>query len=139
MYKKSITQWCGDALTITPRTIHHMIFPHTITSNNMLKVCIIQTGISKILCKHFYFFHFCDQQVIHYFFVLGYHTRINSDVGRTPMSFNIVLPTLRREANLAELTYHLVSEEQILRDQRQKQNRMAGIRARHPDCIPAPQ
>ena len=60
------------------------------------------------------------------FCVLGYHTRINADVGRAHMSFYIVLPALKREANLVELTYRLVSEEQILRDQRQKQKRMEG-------------
>ena len=42
------------------------------------------------------------------FCVLGYHTRINADVGRAHMSFYIVLPALRREAKLVELTYRLV-------------------------------
>ena len=58
--------------------------------------------------------------------IVGYYIRINADVGRALMSFYIVLQALRREANLVELTYRLVSEEQILRDQRQKQKRMEG-------------
>ena len=60
------------------------------------------------------------------FCVLGYHTRINADVGRAHMSFYIALPALRREVNLVGLNYRLVSEEQILQDQRQKQKRMEG-------------
>ncbi|XP_048771079.1 uncharacterized protein LOC125677152 [Ostrea edulis] len=54
----------------------------------------------------------------------GYHTRINADIGRGHMSFYIVVPALRREANIVDLTFRLVSEEQILRDQRRKQARL---------------
>ncbi|XP_048779980.2 uncharacterized protein LOC125683168 [Ostrea edulis] len=54
----------------------------------------------------------------------GYHTRINADIGRGHMSFYIVVPALRRETNIVDLTFRLVSEEQILRDQRRKQARL---------------
>ena len=48
--------------------------------------------------------------------VEGWHTRLIANAGRASQTFYLLVPLLRREADLVELTQRLVSEEQILRD-----------------------
>ena len=52
------------------------------------------------------------------FSISGWHTRINIDISTANVSFYILVPALQREYRVIELTYRLVSEQQILRDQR---------------------
>lgn len=58
--------------------------------------------------------------------VEGWHTRINTDIGKANVSFYILVPALQRESQVIELTYRLVSEQQILRDQRHRYRHLEG-------------
>lgn len=51
---------------------------------------------------------------------------MNRDVGKAHPSFYLVVPALKREADLVDLTIQLVTEEQILRDQRTKYKELQG-------------
>ena len=57
-------------------------------------------------------------QILHALIISGWHTRIN--YGKKNVSFYILIPELMREAELVDLTLRLVSEEQVLRDQRRR-------------------
>ena len=57
---------------------------------------------------------------------LGWHNRINSDIGKAHPSFYILAPALKREADLVDLSLQLVTEEQILRDQRNRYRDLTG-------------
>jgi len=60
------------------------------------------------------------------FSISGWHTRINTDIGKANVSFYLLVPALQRESRVIELTYRLVSEKQILRDQRHRYRDMEG-------------
>jgi hypothetical protein len=60
------------------------------------------------------------------FSISGWHTRINGDIGKANVSFYILVPALQRESRVIELTYRLVSEQQILRDQRNRYRDLEG-------------
>ena len=56
--------------------------------------------------------------------VEGWHTRLIANAGRANLTFYLLVPLLRREADLVDITVRLVSEEQILRDTRAKYGRL---------------
>ena len=60
------------------------------------------------------------------FSISGWHTRINGDIGKANVSFYILVPALQRESRVIELTYRLVSEQQIIRDQRNRYRDLEG-------------
>ncbi|CAC5396059.1 unnamed protein product [Mytilus coruscus] len=58
--------------------------------------------------------------------VEGWHTRINSDIGKANAAFYVLVPALHREAKLVALTVRLVSEEQVIRNQRIRYKELEG-------------
>ena len=44
--------------------------------------------------------------------VEGWHTRLIANAGRANLTFYILIPLLRREADLVDITFRLVTEEQ---------------------------
>ena len=46
---------------------------------------------------------------------IGWHTRINTYIGRAGVSFYILVPALHHEAKLVDLTIRMVTEEQVRR------------------------
>ena len=56
--------------------------------------------------------------------VEGWHTRLIANAGRANLTFYLLVPLLRREADLVDITQRLVTEEQILRDHRNKYGRL---------------
>ena len=54
----------------------------------------------------------------------GWHTRLIANAGRANLTFYLLVPLLRREADLVDITQRLVTEEQILRDHRNKYRRL---------------
>ena len=57
---------------------------------------------------------------------IGWHTRINTYIGRAGFSFYILVSALHREAKLVDLTIRMVIEEQVLRVQRTKNRELEG-------------
>jgi hypothetical protein len=57
---------------------------------------------------------------------IGWHTRINTYIGRAGVSFYILVPALHHEAKLVDLTIRMVTEEQVLRVQRTTKQRVGG-------------
>lgn len=58
--------------------------------------------------------------------VEGWHSRINKDIGKAHPSFYVLVPALKREADLVDLSIQLVTEEQVLRDQRSRHRELQG-------------
>lgn len=56
----------------------------------------------------------------------GWHSRVNKDVGKAHLSFYVLAPALKREADLVDLSLHLVTEEQVLRDRRSRYRELQG-------------
>jgi hypothetical protein len=56
----------------------------------------------------------------------GWHSRVNKDVGKSHLSFYVLVPALNREADLVDLSLQLVTEEQVLRDQRSRYRELQG-------------
>ena len=52
--------------------------------------------------------------------VEGWHKRLIANPGQAYLTFYVLVPLLRREADLVDITFRLVKEEQILRDHRSK-------------------
>ena len=51
---------------------------------------------------------------------VGWHHKINKDIGKANAAFYILVPALQRESKLVDLQVRLVSEEQVIRNQRSR-------------------
>ena len=75
--------------------------------NSLFKMHVVLTLLLLLLC-------------------IGWHTRINTYIGRAGVSFYILVPALHHEAKLVDLTIRMVTEEQVLRVQRTTKQRVGG-------------